>query len=269
MGGPSVGTRFCGQCGAPIPAVPGPCPACGAVEWALPAQAARQRSDEAQQVYQTRLALLLLAVGVVASLLPVAAIVGDILVLTGGVLLILSSQPFGPAHRRDVVLGLALTFGGAVASGLAAVFFSLTAPAPPSAGSQVAAWAQALEANLSAALLVTMFLATVSALGLVLLTYALQDRTGRMCLWLAFLLGIAIDVALFVVVYQGLAALVSEAQAGGGLDYTLFAGIFSEIGWFAYLGILPNALFAGCYFLADTRIRRGVIPAAPATPSGG
>ncbi len=252
-----------------MPAVPGPCPTCGAVEWAVPVESGTSRSPEAQRIDQTRLGLLLLAVGVVAVFLPVGGVVGAFLVLLGGILLVLSSAPFGRAHRRNATFGVALAFAAAVASDLTTVLFSLAAPTPPTAASQVATWAQALEASLATALLVTIVLATISAFGLLLVSYSLQDRTGRTCLWLAFLLGIAIDVALFVAVYQGLAALLSEAQAGGGLDYALFSAVFSEAGWFTYLGILPNALFAGCYFLADTRIRRGVIPEAPATPSSG
>lgn len=259
----SVGKRFCGHCGAAIPAVPGPCSACGAVEWvAPPLDVQPPRSPESQAAYHTRFALLLLAVGVVASLLPVGAIIGDGLVLVGGVIMIMSSAPFGGAHKRNATVGLGLAFGAAVGSALSALVFVLAIPAMPTTSSQVPGWVQSLEASLSLALLVAMAFATVSGFGLLLITYSLQDRVGRMCLWLALALGASINVALYVLVTQGLGTLFAEAAAGQGLDVGLLGAILSQLGWFTYLGIIPNALFAGCYFLADTRIRRGVIPVA-------
>lgn len=251
-----------------MPAVPGPCPSCGAVEWAEPPGSPVAADADARLVDRTRLGLLLLAVGVVASLLPVGAILGDLLVLVGGLLLVTSSAPFGPTHRRNATLGLVLGFGGGIGAAAAAVVLPLSLPPLPTASSQVPAWVQSVETSVSVSLATTLLLGIVSALGLVLITYSLQDRAGRVCLWLALGLGVALSAALYVFILQALQTLLAEAMAGQGLDAALLAATFSELGWFAYLGIIPNALFAGSFFLADTRIRRGFIPATgPRSPS--
>lgn len=266
---PNVGTRFCGKCGAAILAVPGPCPACGAVEWAPPPVAElAAKSERDEDVFRTRVGLLLLAVGVVMSLLPLAGIVGDGLILVSGIVLIRAGQPFGRSHRRNALLGLVLALGGAAGT-LAVVFlFPLAIPPAPQHPSQYAAWARGLKDAFSASLLAAAFLGAVSALGLVLLTYSLQERRGRTFLWLAFALAIGLNLTLYLAVSQEFGALVDQAAAGNGINLGLLDAILSQTTEFTYLALIPNVLFAGCYFLADVRIRRGAIPGTVSEGSG-
>lgn len=72
-----------------------------------------QANPESQDLYRTRLGLLLLAVGVVAS------------------------QPFGQAHTRNAKVGLVLAFAGGLAAYYVTAAFPLVLTTPPSSMAQL------------------------------------------------------------------------------------------------------------------------------------
>ncbi len=211
---------------------------------------------------RTRLALLLIAIGVVVQLAPAGPFLATASLLAGGILLIVSSQPFGRAHFRHATVGLVLAVGGLLGGFVYVLALPFVLTPAPTTSSQLPAWIQSVEAALSQSLLAAALAASVSALGLVLLTYSLQDRVGRVCLWLGLGLVIAVNLLEYFVLNQGLTTLLNEASSGGGLDVALLNTIATQLTWFEYLSLIPQAVFAGCYFLAETRIRRGLVPAA-------
>lgn len=260
--------EFCGQCGASLPPGREPCPVCGRprpppVQVPIPAASA-----ESKDIYRTRLALLILAVGVVASVLTVGAIVGEFLILLAGALLITAGQPFGRAHARYAMAGILLALVGGAASLFIALVLPLTFPPPPSSSAQLPAWAQGVEAAFSSTLLLLAGASAVSGFGLVLVTYALQDRVGKACLWTALTLGVGLQLALYFVVTQEFSTLLSGIASGQGLDVALLNTLVAQLTSFTYLQIIPQALFAASYFLADTRIRHGAIPERPNVVGG-
>lgn len=256
-------TRFCGRCGVPLPVGAERCPACGETTSPLgPGGAVAAPSRTADPTVRTRIALLVLAVAVVAELLPFGAVLGLGLLLVGGSLLVLSSDPFGRAHRRSATFGVVLAAAGLAGGFLTAAFFPLVVPPPPQTSGQVPAWIQAFESSLAQAMLTAALFAATSAVGLVLLTYVLQDRTGKACLWIALGLVVAINLLAYLVFNQEMGTLLAEAATGRGLDSALLDAIASQLNQLNYLAIIPQAVFAGCFFLADTRVRRGIVPAA-------
>ena len=260
------GARTCGRCGATIFAASGPCPACGDPGPMLPALPyPGNESPESRDLYRTRLGLLLLAVGVVASLLPVGSLVGDVLVLIGGLFLIQASRPFGQAHTRNAKVGLVLAFAGGLAAYYVTVAFPLALATPPSSVAQLPSWIRSVEAAFSVAVLLVILFVGVGNLGLLLITYSLQDRVGRLCLWSALGLGVGLGLALYVFVTQEFDLLLTQVAAGQPPNAAILDAIASQLNLYSYLEVIPPTLFTGCYFLADVRIRRGTIPVrAPA-----
>ncbi len=258
----------CGHCGAGLPAGTVRCPACGhPIAAPPPGPAAATSAPVSDPVFRTRISLLLIAIGVVVQLAPAGPLLATAFLLLGGSLLIASSEPFGDRHARNATVGLVLAIAGLLGGYVYALAFPLAIAAAPASPALLPGWIQSLEAALSQALLVAAAFASVSALGLVLVTYSLQDRTGRLCLWAACGLVVAVNLLAYWVLSQEMTTLLNEASAGQGLDAALLNTIATQLTQFAYLTLVPQAVFAACYFLADARIRRGLVPTPPAGTS--
>lgn len=75
--------------------------------------------------------------------------------------------------------------------------------------------------------------------------------------------------ALYAVVTQEFSTLLSGIASGQGVDVTSLNTIAAQRTSFTLREIIPQALFAASYTLAETLIRRGAIPVGPIPPASG
>lgn len=172
-----------------------------------------------------------LILGSIPIIYPIAAI----LAIVGIVLLILGREVFEPPHSSYVVfaviiwlIALPITFiGGLLAAGD-------IAKSPILAVSD---------------LLLTGFLDTlIVGIAYILLTYALQKRTGRMLLYVAYASSVALSILVLLFI--------------GGRTFNTFSlgALQTELQQLQLLALIPDGIFVVAYYIAYRRIDNGEIP---------
>lgn len=261
-------TAFCVNCGSPLAAgatgtapMPPPYPS-GAPGYPSFVDQGRQK-----QIDRTKTGVLLLLVGSLLTWIPFIGLLGSLLILIGAILVILGRKAFGPAHARNVTLSIVLFFLGIIigAVGAVVVFASTFAafgqtPTPAT-----------IQGAFNNFLIVLVIAGIVGGLAQVFFTFALQNQTGRMLLLAAYVAGVVVAIAVWVVMSGAIAELIATACPGGTCSDAAAAAAASTFqGRVASLGLLnaiPSLLYAGAYYLVWNRIKSGEIP-GPAGPPG-
>lgn len=255
------GYRFCTNCGAafgPVaPAAAGVPPVSAtAPGYATPGFPGTY--DWVRQVDRTKTGIVLLLVGSLLSWVPYGvAILGDLLLFIGAILVILGRKAFGPMHSRNILLSIVL-FGVGI---LAVIVIALVALVPvlptivnagglSTPASRAAAQSAGLAGGIAAAAII--------GIAEVLFTYALQVRTGRAVLWAAYAANLAVAVTLYVTLSPVYNAVVSQAD---------FDSAFALQLTYSLLTAVPALIFAAADYLAWSRISRREIPAPPTSPA--
>ncbi len=229
--------QYCAVCGRPL-AIPRPgygappavVPQKGTVDPFYRFKDSYYATEQHRSVDRTKTGLLVIAIGFLFAWIPLLGFIGDFFEFAGAIIVILGRNSFGQTHARNViwamiisVIALAAGFGIGVIIGLSEVAASLginflTNPRTFSG-----------EIYVSEVVVTAIF-----GVAEVLLTYALQNKNGRILLWSAYATSNAMSV---------LSLLLSSS--------------------FQYLGnllqITPSILFAYAYYSARTRIVHGDI----------
>jgi len=198
----------------------------------------------AHKIDNTKTGLLLLIIGLGLSWIPFIGAIGGLVALIGALLVILGREAFGREHARNTILALVFFFVGigVIVAGALALFFAAFSyrTGPSSIVQPTFAWFG----------VITVIGGGVTGISEVLLTYALQQSSGRILLWTAYATSIAISIVnfLFVLPFFG----------GAGV-------VFSALFLTSFLGIIPALLYAAAYYLARQRIVHREIP-SPLTP---
>lgn len=262
------GYQFCVNCGAPLglappAAVPAGPYAPPAVYGAVPPPVDYRRQEH---VDRSKTGLLLLMIGALLGWIPYGiSLIGVVLSAIGAILVILGRRAFGEKHARFVVIAIVLFFvgiGAAFVSGLALAFAlvpSVLGTAPPTAAS--------LESAVNILLVGSIVSAIIGGLAQVLFTYVIQDRAGRILLFAGYGVQVALQAAVFVLISPLIAATIANALAGGAYDPAPLATLQAQISTYQVFAVISDLLFAGAYYLAWSRVNRGVIPERPAGPS--
>ncbi len=243
--------RYCLTCGTPLVAVPPTMPPVFGVPQPPPypygSAAGYWEYHRAHKIDNTKTGLLLLIIGLALSWIPFIGAIGGLVALIGALLVILGREAFGREHARNAILALVFFFVGigvTVVGALALFFAAFSYRAGPSSIVQPAfAWLG----------VITIIGGGVTGISEVLLTYSLQQSSGRILLWTAYAASIAISTVnfLFIVPFFN----------GTGTGLLVFPTVFLTI----FLGIIPALLYAAAYYLARQRIVRREIP-SPITP---
>lgn len=229
---------FCTNCGSRLGEAPGP-PAQPTYQTAVDYE--RQRGEE-----RTRTGLILLIIGFVISAIPIVGAIGFILVIVAVILLLISAKALGSPHRSFVVWSIVSWF--IVLAALVAVLFIIIfqmvyAYVGGTPGRAAGFW--------------TVFVIAVgagsAAFGIpnFLITYKLQDDTGRKVLWLALAVQVAAGVAV-AWYFNGFYEVFLEAVESGSPGSFPFTGYGLE----NLLG-LANLVWAIPYYLAYKRVSEG------------
>lgn len=191
------------------------------------------------RIDNTKTGLLLLVIGLSISWIPFIGAIGGLVAIIGALLVILGRDAFGREHSRNVILALIVFFAGigVTIAGFFGLFFGAFYYSTGNPGSLAFASLGIL----------SVIGGGVTGLSEVLLTYALQLKSGRILLWTAYAAGITISAVNFL--------LILPLLSGSGV-LVLPALLLSS-----FLGVIPALLYAVAYYLARERIVRREIPA--------
>lgn len=100
----------------------------------------------------------------------------------------------------------------------------------------------------------------VTSIGVVLFTYALQNSTGRLLLWLAYATSLAFNIMNLAIIGPQVSKAVQAAVANGGFDRAPLDALQAEVRVIGLLGLIPAAIYAAAFYLARSRIAKGESP---------
>jgi len=86
----------------------------------------------------------------------------------------------------------------------------------------------------------------------VFLTYALQQSTGRIILWAAYISSLALTIMNSIVTFQGIAEAINEAFANGRYNPAPLQGLQSQQNPLQLLTIIPTLVFALAFYQTGT-----------------
>lgn len=265
----SPGYQFCVNCGAPLGGTLGPAAAPGYLAPgpypAIPAPTDYRRQEH---VDRTKTGLLLLMIGALLGWLPYGiSVIGLVMSAIGAILVILGRKAFGARHARFVIVAIVLFVAGiliAFASGIALAFslLSTTLGTRPTTAS--------LESAVNILLVGSILSAVVGGLAQVLFTYVIQDRIGRLLLFAGYGAQLVLQTAVFFLISPLIAGVISSALSGQTFDPAPVVALQAQISTYQIFAVVADLLFAGAYYLAWSRVNRGVLPEKPATlpPAG-
>ena len=197
-------------------------------------------ADRRRKIDRTKTGLLLLVIGFFLSWVPFVGVIGSILEIVGALMVIIGRHAFGPAHARNVLWSLVIFIVGIVVAIVTVTVLVLSAifsnPAfinrtpgtiPPSLVFDRTTFYTGIFIGL-----------TIAQVSYVLLTYALQGRTGRMLLWVGYAASISANL----------------------VNFFVFTG---SVLLSAVPSLVPALIFGLTYNLARIRVDRGEMPGPP------
>jgi hypothetical protein len=224
--------------------------------------------DRQKRIDRTRTGVLLLLIGSLLSWVPIAQIIGGLLLLIGAVLVILGRKAFGPTHARYVVVSILVFILGFVITIVGGFILGFTLAAAYLGGAPTPA---ALQSAFQNSLIIAFVGTAVAGIASVLFTLALQNQMGRVLLVAGYAASIAVQAVVFVVVSALIPATVAAMFPGGTYNpaaaIVAAAAFQSQAAVWGYLSAIPALIFAGADYIAWTRIKKGEIP-GPSTPPG-
>lgn len=212
-----------------------------------------RRSD----IDKTKAGLLLAIVGVILGAVPFAPGIGLILVIIGTILILLGARPFGGSHSSYVKGSLALVILGIIIA-FAVALTASSLDQLSSGGTGQALQLQSVTSTFDGILVGLIIGGVVGGVAYVLLTYDLQERSGRFELYVAYVSQIIVWI-LIAVVFSGLVAAASSGPAGG-FDISQIRSLQSQLQYLQLAGLIPAGLFADAYYRVYSRINDGYLP---------
>ena len=215
---------------------------------------------------------MLLIIGALLQPVPYITYIGSILVLIGAILVILGRKAFGPDHSRNAIWSIIIFVVGiaiVIIGFFAFVFEVISATVATRNGTVISTTpiSQALASSFQTLLVASAIGGAVGGIAIVLFTYAIQNRNGRIILWTAYASSIAISVTAAIIISQAVSDAVSQSFAGGLYNPGPLQNLQNQLQAFGLLGLIPAALYSAAMYLVWTRISRGELPAASAPAS--
>ncbi len=275
-----IDARFCTVCGNQlIPTVqpsPSPGPTIGTpFGSAFPSPQASYSDyttvmadhDRYQGISRTKTGLLLLIIGLLIGPIPFVGIIGSILDLIGAILVIIGRRPFGPEHSRNTiwsviifVVGIAVVIIGSVAFTLSIISASINRSVNGTFNQTVVS--QALASSFNGLLIAAAIGGAIIGIANVLFTYAIQNRSGRIILWSAYVAGLAVSVITILVISPLITNAFQQAVSGGKYNPAPISALQFQQSVLGLLGYIPALLHAVALYSVVSRINRREIPAS-------
>lgn len=278
---------FCPKCGKPVEAGWAHCAACGAALgapgavagpppspsrmpsiptgpplWTGPPTGYWQGVQDEKKVDRTKTGLLLMVGAQLLSWIPLISYIGSLLAIIGVILILLGRTAFGRRHGTYAILSLVVYLAGSVLAGILAGVAGFSIGVMIGQRQTGPAAADLARGALGALVDATVFASIMVGIAHVLLTFALQDRTGRPVLIGGAVAYVIVYLYAAVVLWPPAIDAVAAAASGGALSVTSFGQLLAGVGTDSQLlTVVPASLFGLAYFLAWRRIDRGEIPA--------
>ncbi len=238
----------------------------GAYPGAMPGLPSAWDAERRKQIDRTKTGLLLLLIGSLIAWIPLIGALGSLLILIGAILVIIGRKAFGRVHARSVMTALGLFILGVIGAIVLGVIFAISLISSIS-GQDPRTVATAFGNALNTLLIGTIIVGAISGIGSVLFTYALQEKTGRMILWAAYVASVAVTVVIFAIISPLIKQAVNDAVAGGTYNSAPLLALQNQQISLNLLHAIPSLLFAAAAYLAWARVNKGEIP-PPTTPPG-
>ena len=248
------GLRFCSKCDARLDGELRPLP-----DWVPNAS----RTG----VERTQTGLLLVIVALVLGPVPYLMYLGFITGIIGAVMVILGRNHFTVRHSYFVKISVGLYFLGFAIIFVAALIFGFVLIqvflGVGSRGMNV----QSVIELFNGLLITGVISAVVVGIAYVLFTYALQDSSGRLLLYVSFAAYLATSVLTSYIVSSQVASAASQSFATGTFDPSPITALRSQLQYLGLLGLIPAGLFSVSYYRVYSRIRKRELP-QPTTQLG-
>ena len=182
--------------------------------------------------------------------------------LAGGLMVVLGRQSFGPKHSKNAIYTLVLFIVSIVSGAVGGIVFAFSVLLSFfNSGSNSSSITSNSVTSAFYVLLITIMIAAIlSGLATVFLTYALQQQTGRILLWVAYISSIALTIVNSIITFQGIAGAINEAFANGGYNPAPLQALQFQQNPIQLLAIIPTLVFAVAFYMAWTRIVKGELP---------
>jgi len=208
-------------------------------------------------INRTRTGLLLLAIGLILGPIPYISFIGGLLEFIGAILVILGRDAFGYTHARNTIISLLLYIIGFIALIISVTgFASSIVTIALSSGNRTGAVTNAINAYLVALIIST----AIIGLGTVLFTYALQQETGRLLLWIGYALNMIVSTLTLIIISSQIKSIVAETFASGTYNPAPIQSLQGQTQLLGLFGLIPALSFAIAYGMALSRINRGELP---------
>ncbi|TMI29840.1 zinc ribbon domain-containing protein [Candidatus Bathyarchaeota archaeon] len=265
--------RFCANCAtqlaASLPSYQGPQqpPNISPAQWYgsppgywNPVETARKTNID-----RTKTGLLLVIAGILLGPLPYIMYVGLILAIIGVILVIIGRNPFGNNHSNYTIFSVVIYCVGIAVAFVVGFLFGLSFVSAALSGGSQTAIEQALVSAFNELLIGVLISGAVIGIAYVIFTYALQDSMGRVLLYIAFAIQLAVSVTVAYIVSPQVLGAVTQSFSSGTFDPSPLSALQAQLQFLRLLGLIPAAIFAFAYYRAYSRIAKGEVPAA-ATP---
>ena len=209
---------------------------------------------------RTKTGLLLLLVGTVIAVIPFIGFIGTILAAIGALLVILGRRAFGSKHSKYVLFSVGIYCFGFIVVFFAALIFAVSIVTARAATSQ-SELIQIVTSALNSLIIGAVIGGAITSFSYVLFTYAIQNQIGRILLWTAYGISLAIEAALFLIFTPLIASTISASfTSSGTYNPQPLRDLQGQISSFGLLSLLPYGLYATAYYIVYSRVNRGEIP---------
>jgi len=253
--------QFCASCSSPLPPVmaapvpmvmsmPPPGYAWTPYGW--------QDVERQKQIDRTKTGVMLLMVGFALSWIPLVGIVGGFMVFIALFFVVLGRKAFGPAHARNVIVGVILWLSGVVLviiiTFLGALrLFGSGFGSPPTTADFVAFFDFVFYGAIIGA--------AISGLMTVLFGLGLSEKKGKVLLFAGYVSAIIISGLLFLLLRQSIVDMVQNVN-----QLTALNRLNSQTTLLSVGSVVSNTMYALAFYLIYNRIKRREIPAGGAQP---
>jgi zinc-ribbon domain len=274
--------RFCATCGTQLGASPSPFQApqqpqnMPSTQWSGSPQGYWDPAESARRtnIDRTKTGLLLVIVGILLEPVPYATYVGLILGIVGVIFVLIGRNPFGNSHSNYTVFSVVIYCVGIGITFVAGFLFGLSFVTAALSGGGQTAIVQALVSAFNGLIIGVLVGDAVVGIAYVIFTYALQDSTGRVLLYIAFASQVTLSALVAYMISPQVADSVTQSFSSGTFNPSPLSALQAQLQFLRLLSLIPAVIFAIAYYLAYSRIKRGDVPPsatsrAPVTPGSG
>jgi zinc-ribbon domain len=266
--------RFCATCGTQLVASPPPFQApqqpqnVPPTQWYGSPQGYWNPAESARRtnIDRTKTGLLLVIVGILLGPVPYAMYVGLILAIVGVIFVLIGRNPFGNSHSNYTVFSVVIYCVGIGITFVAGFLFGLSFVTAALSGGGQTAIDQALVSAFNDLIIGVLVGGAVVGIAYVIFTYALQDSTGRVLLYIAFATQVTLSALVAYIISPQVAGAVTQSFSSGTFNPSPLSVLQAQLQFLQLLSLIPAVIFAIAYYRAYSRIRRGVVPPSATPP---